>query len=490
MAYQPIQRPKPHMLDAMGELSQSLSGLADWKRQREQDRLEQERQQRGGFANAYMQAQALMHKGDYDGARMLLAPYAKNVQTSQQEVSPSMPMSTQGQGPMGGAPPAPQGGSAMPDALEFADPGEESRLQDLQSMGMGQGMKPASRMVPAQELEDIADMAGIPKPPEAKPLHPLFAARQADHRRTRTILRGTGPDGQAFTMDPEAQREAELQESHARIAPVEQAVSESGDPIAIEAFKQIKPWLLSGKVDTGDALKFINDAKETEARRAASIEKERQRVAEKEGDREYAKTDWAEKNKITSGQSDRRMATQAAILAGREGVKEEEKRVSREVLDDKGNVIGEARTDDEAKAARIARTALEKARVVAQDLKAKLAEGRLLPIFQSGKEADRAIIISQLTELRKQVTGAENEADAARYKQQLSTAWNRGPEEAMAAVDQFVRGAEVGYNANVRSIMRRGATGSAPPAPSRPANKIVSARALEAGRAILKGEEE
>jgi hypothetical protein len=185
------------------------------------------------------------------------------------------------------------------------------------------------------------------------------------------------------------------------------------------------------------------------------------------------------------------MATQAAILAGREGVKEEEKKVSREVLDDKGAVIGEARTDDEGKEAREARTALEKARTVAQDLKTKLAEGKLWPILQSGKEADRAIIISQLTELRKQVTGAENEADAARYKQQLSTAWNRGPEEAMAAVDQFVRGAEVGYNARVRSIMRGGNAGGAAQRPAaKPANKILDAHAVNAARGIIEGTEE
>jgi hypothetical protein len=491
MAYQPIHIGRPGVFDAMSDVGNSLAELGDIRRQRQRERLEQERQQRGGFANAYMQAQALMHKGDFDGARMLLAPYSKDVQVGREEISPSMPMSTEGQ--------QPQGGSAMPDQLEMSSDARVRDPNEVLTERMGHAPQ-------ASDYTGAVGPRGMPMLQVASPMlndtetveqmakteHPLFAARKAEvakeAKRYKTLLRGIGPDGQAFTMDPEAQREAELQEAHSRIAPIEQAVTDSGDEVAIGAFRQIKPWLLSGK-DTGQAFTFINDAKEMQAKTAAAVAAERRRVGEKQDDREYAKTDWAEKNKITSGQSDRRMATQAAILAGREGVKEEEKKISREVLDDKGNVIGEARTDDEAKDARTARTALEKARTVAQDLKAQLKDGRLVPFFQSGKEADRALIISQLTELRKQITGAETAADAAKYQTQLSTAWNRGPEEAMAAVDQFVRGAEVGYNATARSIMRRGTGGADQRPAAKPANKILDARAVDAARSIVEGDE-
>lgn len=498
MAIQPIQLPGNMGIGrGIESLTESLRGLNDWQRQRKQDVQEQQRQQRAGFADAWMKAQSLMHKGDFDGAKMLLAPYSKDIQVSQQEIAPSMPMSTQGQ--------QFQGGSAMPDQLEM-DPSARVRSpQEMLANRMGRepaagdlSMQPGPRGMPliqpnGPQLTDAETFEQFAKTDEPAPTNPLIAARQAqvaqdkatDARRYRTLLRGTGPDGQSFSIDPEAQREARIGRLDASFA--------EGDQLTKEIYGQLRPVLMSSNqdVDVGDVLRFVNQEKENRARTSAAEMKEQQRLAEKKSDYEQRKADEAERDKRNFGQSKELAYIAAAAARGRQEDVASEKKINLEVLDSQGGVIGLARSEPEARELRTARTALEKARLMAADLKAKLAEGRLLPFFQSGKENDREIIISQLTEFRKQITGAENQSDAAKYKAQLSTAWNRGPEEAMAGVDQFLRGAEVGYDANVRSTMRKGLSGQQPApsaGPRKPANKLVRARGVQVAKDILEGE--
>ena len=126
-----------------------------------------------------------------------------------------------------------------------------------------------------------------------------------------------------------------------------------------------------------------------------------------------------------------------------------------DLLDENGAVIGQAYTEKEAIEARNARTALGKAATMAEDLKSKL-DRKLLPIWDSDKEDERATIISQLVEVRKEVTGAETAGDAQKYLKQLTTAWNKGPEAAKESVDQFLRGTQVGYRERVKSIAAGG----------------------------------
>lgn len=167
---------------------------------------------------------------------------------------------------------------------------------------------------------------------------------------------------------------------------------------------------------------------------------------------------------------------QAAAAGKEKEEKKGDKDAERELLDREGNVIGYGRSPSEAKDTREARTELGKARVMAEDLKKDLAEGKLLWLWDSGKQTDRDLKVSQLMEARKKITGAETESDTARYRAQMGTAWNKGPEAAKASVDQFIRGLEVGYDERVKSAMRRDVPVAKPEPKAAPKPKAAPTR--------------
>jgi hypothetical protein len=499
MAYQPIAMPNP------GTVSESMQGLGDafvqrnqMRRQAEQDRLEQERQQRGGFANAYMQAQALMHKGDFDGARMLLAPYSKQMQVERQEISPSMPMSTQGQ--------QPQGGSPVPDQFEFnpearvRDPnevmaqrlGHAPQANDFAFSGAaGPGgmpiMRPSSPTL--NDTETVEQMA--------KTEHPIFAARKAEvaqeqatnAKRYKTLLRGIGPDGQAFTMDPEAQREA-------RIARLDESFGGAKDPMMQEIYQQMRPGLVSSDqdIDAGDVFRFVTAEKQRRGQEFTTREKERLALEQKQKDYETAKADEAARDARNHGQAKELAHIAADAARGRQDYVTPEKEQALVVPDLNGGYV-KVRTAEAADKLRDAQGATTGVVGAVDRLKTHvITHGREGNLPTTETAAERTALIDDVTSYLTTLfsTGVLSDTEYKRYVDKLNTGLGRGGEATAKGLDAMLTGLRSRFEAKLGAHARQSAGPAGPPktAPAKPANKIVSARALEAGRAILKGEEE
>lgn len=158
-----------------------------------------------------------------------------------------------------------------------------------------------------------------------------------------------------------------------------------------------------------------------------------------------------------------KIAAQAKRRGGPKVVKENP---GLDILDRDGAVIGIGRSKKEAEDQREARSVLEKAHAIAEQLKADLDQnGNLLPIWDANKQGPRDTKIDQLVEARKQITGAQNEADTARYKKQFDTSvFGNDPEGAKKAIDEFVQGLEQGFDARTKSSMAKPIAASKPTA--------------------------
>jgi hypothetical protein len=461
MAIQPIQLSNNMGIGAgLESLGASLGDLAEFNRRKRLDTQEQQRQQRAGFADAWMKAQSLMHRGDFDGAKMLLAPYSKDIQVSQQEIAPSMPQSTQ----------QPQGGSPMPDQLEF-DPNARMRTdQEKIAARMGReptagdfSMQPGPRGLPlvqpnGPQLSDAEAFEQFAKTDQPAPTNPIIAARQAqvaqdkatDAKRYRTLLRGTGPDGQSFSIDPEAQREARIGRLDASFA--------EGDQLTKEIYGQLRPVLMSSNqdVDVGDVLRFVNQEKENRSRTSAAEMKEQQRLDEKKSDYEQRKADEAERDKRNFGQSKELTYINAAAARGRTDHVTPEKEQALEVPTLDGGFV-KVRTPDAADKLRDAQGATVGVTEAIGKLSAHVQEfGREGNVPGTKANADRVALADDVTSYLTTLfnTGVLSQEEYKRYIGKLNTGLLRGADATSSGLGVMADGLRTRFVVKLKAHSR------------------------------------
>jgi hypothetical protein len=155
---------------------------------------------------------------------------------------------------------------------------------------------------------------------------------------------------------------------------------------------------------------------------------------------------------------DRRARIAAAAASRRENDKADDLAL----LNRAGEVVGQARTPQEALKTRAARPTLVAAGKAGEELKQHIDQYGNISRFNpadwlSGDVEQQGVrdqIIDRLIGARKEITGSVTGEDIARYKKQLDTASSRGPEAVKAAVDSFVRELDNMYSAQVESVSR------------------------------------
>lgn len=308
MAYQPIQMTaRPPIFDAMGELSQSLAGLGQDRRADAQYADQQKRQKQSDYQSAMAKASELWHAGDRQGAYALLAPYQDPSNQGPPPPPRGLPSHIPPEAtkvPPPAQPQQPQGGSPMPDGMEFpqgAAPGSMPSLGALGAAAAAQGPRPPIAPAPGSSpmlgamgnaanqgpidpgMVDSLPMGGGPPPgpamapgqgppPEPPPGPPpvqaqLFAAQEATKARDaetnqRRAMHLLAPGGQHVTWDPQGQQEAIKAE---RLARMDAIVKESNDPTVNKYYSMMRPFLSEHDWHPSELLRFIHQQEATEA---------------------------------------------------------------------------------------------------------------------------------------------------------------------------------------------------------------------------------
>lgn len=303
MAYQPIEMTaRPPMLDAWSQLNQTLGQRRQEAHQAGLEEQARKRQDHADFVSAYLQAKKLADSGDHAGAAAVMSRFkGRHGETPSALATPSAPAAAPG--------PAPQGGSPMPDSMEFQRPPQMPQEEGPDGVG------PDGRPVPGpidQGFVDSLPMGAPPPPgpptaaqslmgaaPGARPPppadHPLVAANEAskarDQQRGHDVLYFTPPGGgPEQSYDPQAAREAHLQQ---RAQELDGLAAQSG-PEFQAVYAELRPALIQNdQMDTTDIVKVINN------RAAAKQAEEMQgrREAQHKADWEAKETEWEAKRK-------------------------------------------------------------------------------------------------------------------------------------------------------------------------------------------------
>lgn len=267
MAYQPIEMTaRPPILDAIAGVGDAFSELGNIRRQSAMAEQARKRQDFADFQSAYLQAKKLADSGDHAGAAAMMARFKGRYGESPSALAtPAAPARAPGG--------TPQGGSPMPDSMEFK-PGHTAQDFDTEHgqvpaqlpgppMPMEEGPDgvmpngqppPAPPPTAAQSLMGAAP-GGRPPPPAD---HPLVAANEAskarDAQRGHNILYFTPPGGQEQSYDPQAVREQHLAQ---RTAEVEAMVAKA-PPEAKAVYQELAPALaMNDQLDATDIVKLI-----------------------------------------------------------------------------------------------------------------------------------------------------------------------------------------------------------------------------------------
>ncbi len=266
MAYQPLEmNARPPILDAMAQVSQSLGQLGDQRHAQALEAQARKRQDFADFQAAYIQAKKLADSGDHQGAAAYMARYkGRYGESPTAHATPAAP--TQQQGPQG----TPQGGSPMPDAMEFPRMPQEEGPD-----GVGPDGRPVQPPIDPGFVDSLPMGAPPPPGPQApNPLmaaaqagrpqapadHPLVAANEAskarDQQRGNGVLYFTPPGegGQEMSYDPTAVREQHIAQ---RTAEVERMVAKAS-PEVRAVYEELAPALaMNDQLDVGDVAKLI-----------------------------------------------------------------------------------------------------------------------------------------------------------------------------------------------------------------------------------------
>jgi hypothetical protein len=255
MAYQPIQMPQEQstFLDSFN------TGLGQAHKQRA-DEEAQKRQEQQDFQATFLKAKQLAEGGDMAGAQALMAPYKSML--AEQGGGPPPPAPMQAPEP----PKPPQGGSPLPDSMEFGNNPASDFDMDHGQPAAGQ---PAAAMAPPP-----APPAALPEPIEP-PGNPVLAARQAqlaqqqqgNQQRARTVLNFTGPGGVAGSIDPEAGRKTAMER---KAQMLDSALATVKDPEIQAEYARMRPGLMMSPADVDPADVFRALQGEVNAKRQAA----------------------------------------------------------------------------------------------------------------------------------------------------------------------------------------------------------------------------
>lgn len=452
MAYQPIQMPgEPPMFRAMEGARESLRSLGTIRRQQAAEDEARQRQAQQDFQATFIQAKKLADAGDLPGARALLASYGAELGQSGGAPPP---------GP-GMTPPAkpPQGGSPLPDGMEFR-PGHSDADFDVEH---GQA--------PAQQA---------PAPPP----NPIMAAREAqvgqqqaaNQQRARQVLNFRAPGGQQMTLDPEAARATQFEQKAARL---DAAFAGIEDPEIKQIYQHIRPVLMSNAqdVDPTDVFKYIQgvatDRRAAEAATAKQAHDEAAATARetREADREDRRDARQVKSLEQSDKNSQRATAAAYAALANRGNPAEDKLRAETVLDLKGKVVGRALSPEEGEKLHDAHGATTSLLATLEKIKQFNAEHgtRLIPGVNATEIKDRDLLTAAATgHLTKMFeTGVLQDKEYNRYAGMLKGSWLQDPDQANQNIDTLGAVVAGAYENKVK------ARSSAAPA----ANPIAAARA-------------
>lgn len=267
--YQPLEMTaRPPMLDAWSQLNQTLGQRRQESHQADLEEQQRKRQDFADFQSAYLKAKQLADSGDHAGAAAIMAPWHGRAGMT----SPSALANPSA--PPGAAPgPAPQGGSPMPDRMEFKPQMPQEEGPD----GVGPDGRPVPGPIDQGFVDSLPQGAPSPQPPAPNPLmaaaqagrapapadHPLVAANEAskakDQQRGHGVLYFTPPGGgQEQSYDPTAVRDQQMAENTAEL---DHLIAQA-DPETQALYGKLRPAILaSGKpVDPTDMTKVIASA--------------------------------------------------------------------------------------------------------------------------------------------------------------------------------------------------------------------------------------
>lgn len=307
-AYQRLElTARPPMFDAMDQLGQTMAGFGNDLRQDRQYGDQQKRQKQQDYQAAMAKASELWAKGDRQGAYALLAPYNDPSAHDEPPPAPPPPQGLPSHIPPQAAkvPPAPQpqpqGGSPMPDGMEFPQGAAPGSMPSLGALGAAAAQHPgpsapapgSSPMLGAMGnaanqgpidpgMVDSLPMGGGPPPGPAMapgqgppPAGPppvqaqLMAAQEATKARDaatnqRRAMHLLAPGGQHVTWDPQGQQESIRAE---KLSHMDAVVAESQDPLVAKYYPQLRPFLASAESDwhPAEVLRFIHQQEAGEA---------------------------------------------------------------------------------------------------------------------------------------------------------------------------------------------------------------------------------
>lgn len=267
MAYQPLEvTARPPMLDAWSQLNQTLGQRRQEAGQAQLEEQQRKRQEHADFVSAYQAAKKLADSGDHAGAAALMSQFKGRYGESPSALATPAPPAAAPGG-------APQGGSPMPDALEFKPQMPREEGPD----GVGPDGRPVAPQIDPGFADSLPMGAPGPGPaapptaaaslmgaaPGARPAppadHPLVAANEAskarDQQRGHGVLYFTPPGGTEQSYDAEAVREQHLQQ---RAQELDGLAAQSG-PEFQEVYKELRPALImNDQLDPTDIVKVIN----------------------------------------------------------------------------------------------------------------------------------------------------------------------------------------------------------------------------------------
>lgn len=314
MAYQPVQL--PNGLGIAGGLDRMRESLRraqemEWRRaeQEREDALLAEQKKRQGdmdFQQAYIQASALAEKGDIEGAKMLLSPYVHGMRTVDKDKPLELDL---------GAGPGTQARPAQPQQQPVANPAIPAQPDYAKMYGFpaevegeaGVGMPPVPGQQPrppvqgGSALPDTVEFQGqqLPIPPGATPDQVKMRAaiqqekvqNQVRARKLLEFQRG----GQSFTFDPMA-REIQARERATAVREqnalaFDQAM-QGADPMTLKYAAEIRPMVAMSAepVDPQDIMNYVRQRAQQDAQTQAAAAKDAEGLrrwnAEREWDRE------------------------------------------------------------------------------------------------------------------------------------------------------------------------------------------------------------
>ncbi len=266
-AYQPLEmNARPPILDAMAQVSQSLGQLGDQRHQQALEAQARKRQEHADFVSAYTVFKKLADSGDHAGAAAVMQRFKGRYGESPTALpTPAPPAQQQRQG-------TPQGGSPMPDQMEFPRMPQEEGPD-----GVGPDGRPVQPPIDPGFVDSLP--MGAPPPPGPQAPNPLMAAAQAppppsaaqhllatneaakakDQQRNQqrhNILYFTPPGegGQEMSYDPQAVREQHLQQRTAEI----EAMVAKAPPEVKAVYAELAPILaMDDKSDASDIVRMI-----------------------------------------------------------------------------------------------------------------------------------------------------------------------------------------------------------------------------------------